>query len=538
MSNRHPRVLAHAVQFTVTRNLLRPASVAWLIAIISVSIATAQTDGGDGQSSHLYFFTNDGCAPCRQVEPAIEELHAQGYPVTTIKLCDRPDWGQQFQVDRTPTVILVTGNRITGRHAGLIDLPTLQQWFAAVGQGPETDTPVRTGQKSVVENRAISGQAVGTKVSLGQPQPCSSAGFASPTMHKGTTVAANPAEKRALDATVRLKVEDPEGISYATGTVIHSHGGESLVLTCGHVFRDAGGKGVITAEFGFADGRVIAAPGQLVSYDAEARDIGLVTIQTEQNIRPVVIAAESAPVGRDDRTFSLGCDHGDAPTIRHTAIKNRAAYDGAVKYDIYGRPVDGRSGGGLFNQNGELIGVCNAAAVEVDEGIYSAIDTIYWQLAEVNLKHLFDGSAQVADGSAGSQPSGDRFASADFGRESFAESLTNQRRELRSGSDGAHSLARIRPGSSVTGSSQTTRPGYTPVRFDAHAGAVAQQAESDKEVVILIRSKSDPTHVEAISIADPGEELLEYLGEMHADQSRSRHLNVAQLRKRIEYSGR
>ena len=69
--------------------------------------------------------------------------------------------------------------------------------------------------------------------------------------------------------------------------------------------------------------------------------------------------------------------------------KNRAAYDGAIKYDIYGRPVDGRSGGGLFNEKGELIGICNAAAVEVDEGIYTALETMHWQIAQVNLEHLF-----------------------------------------------------------------------------------------------------------------------------------------------------
>jgi S1-C subfamily serine protease len=176
-----------------------------------------------------------------------------------------------------------------------------------------------------------------------------------------------------MAATVRLKVEDPEGISYATGTVIHSRPGEALVLTCGHVFRDALGKGVITAEFGFDTGAIKTAPGQLIHYDAKARDIGLVAIQTQGTLTPIDVAAADATVARGDRSFSIGCDHGEPPTIRHTAIKNRARYDGEIKYDIYGRPVDGRSGGGLFTEDGQLIGVCNAAAVEVDEGIYSGV---------------------------------------------------------------------------------------------------------------------------------------------------------------------
>jgi thiol-disulfide isomerase/thioredoxin len=91
---------------------------------------------GSNQASHLYFFTNDGCAPCRQVEPSIEALHREGYPVTTIKISEQPEVADRFHVDRTPTVVLVTGNQITGRHAGQISLPTLREWFAAVGQRP------------------------------------------------------------------------------------------------------------------------------------------------------------------------------------------------------------------------------------------------------------------------------------------------------------------------------------------------------------------------------------------------------------------
>jgi S1-C subfamily serine protease len=60
--------------------------------------------------------------------------------------------------------------------------------------------------------------------------------------------------------------------------------------------------------------------------------------------------------------------------------------------------VDGRSGGGLFNEQGELIGVCNAAAVEVDEGIYTALETIHWQIAAVDLEHLFGIEGQIGIG--------------------------------------------------------------------------------------------------------------------------------------------
>ena len=38
--------------------------------------------------------------------------------------------------------------------------------------------------------------------------------------------------------------------------------------------------------------------------------------------------------------------------------------------DIHGAPVGGRSGGGLVNQDGQLIGICNAADHEDNEGFY------------------------------------------------------------------------------------------------------------------------------------------------------------------------
>ncbi|MED5284711.1 MAG: hypothetical protein VYC71_01985, partial [Planctomycetota bacterium] len=56
------------------------------------------------------------------------------------------------------------------------------------------------------------------------------------------------------------------------------------------------------------------------------------------------------------------------------------------KIDTYRRPEQGRSGGGLFSAGGQLIGVCNAAAVQVDEGIYAGLQGIYAALDATNLR--------------------------------------------------------------------------------------------------------------------------------------------------------
>ena len=104
-------------------------------------------------------------------------------------------------------------------------------------------------------------------VSNQDPDRRSGSSYNSPTMIRGTSQPRSLAEQRAMNATVRLKVADSEGTSYATGTVIHSHGNESLVMTCGHVFRDSQGQGKITAEYDLYKQPRIAS-GRLVDYDA------------------------------------------------------------------------------------------------------------------------------------------------------------------------------------------------------------------------------------------------------------------------------
>ena len=57
------------------------------------------------------------------------------------------------------------------------------------------------------------------------------------------------------------------------------------------------------------------------------------------------------------------------------------------------RRAVGRSGGGLFDQQGRLIGVCNAADAEGNEGIYAAAQVVYAQINRLGLGHLFNDSA-------------------------------------------------------------------------------------------------------------------------------------------------
>ena len=49
-----------------------------------------------------------------------------------------------------------------------------------------------------------------------------------------------------------------------------------------------------------------------------------------------------------------------------------------------------KGGGGLFDERGELIGVCYAADPTLKEGLYSAADVVYHQLSKLGLQRLFN----------------------------------------------------------------------------------------------------------------------------------------------------
>jgi hypothetical protein len=273
----------------------------------------------------------------------------------------------------------------------------------------------------------------------------------------------------AFQSTIRLTVEDPQGKSYATGTVIHRHGDEYLAITCGHVFRDSNGTGRITVDYGFEQGNHASAQGQLIQYDADARDVGLVAFRAPREIAPTPIAPLTFPIQQGDQVFSLGCDHGEDPSLRTTHILRTALYDGAHKYDTQGRPVDGRSGGGLFSAGGQLIGICNAAAVNEDEGVYSALENIYWQLSQAKLVHLFQ-SPQAPEGMIAASPT------------------FEGRLDVR------------------------TQDENTPM----------QAVHGDTEIIVLVRSRNNPENVETIAIPRPSTQLLNLVHSLRQSEGATR----------------
>ena len=209
---------------------------------------------------------------------------------------------------------------------------------------------------------------------------------------------------RAQQGTVRIRIEDANSIAFGTGTVIHIHEGMALVLTCGHMFRDLGQNAQMSIDVFDRTGHITNVPAQVVTHSTEKGDIGLMEFRCPFPITPVPIAKRAPAMG--DAAFSFGCDRGADPTRRDTQVKRINRYLGPANIEIHGAPVVGRSGGGLFNAQGQLIGVCNAADAEDDEGIYAALPVINEHVAALRLESL------PSDEDAVTTPNPVQFASA------------------------------------------------------------------------------------------------------------------------------
>jgi S1-C subfamily serine protease len=195
-----------------------------------------------------------------------------------------------------------------------------------------------------------------------------------------------------LNASVRLRVEDAKGHAYGTGTIIDARQGEALVITCGHLFRENKGQGPVSVEMFEATPAglrtVDKVPGQVISYDLE-RDVALVAIRPGREVTVARVAAPQTAIDRGDRVINVGCSNGQDPTALASRITSLNRYQGPPNIQASGAPVEGRSGGGLFNQKGELIGVCFAADHEGNEGLYAALKAIQDELAARGLSDVF-----------------------------------------------------------------------------------------------------------------------------------------------------
>ncbi len=336
-----------------------------MVSFPAAVLACALVSSGE---TALYEFKADWCAPCQQMAPTVRKLADAGYPIREVNIDQDRETTERFGVGPLPCYVLVVDGQEVDRVVGQVSQSELEGMFArakTARPGAGLTEVADRRQHLALPARASAASDPFVAVNASQPEP---------------------ATPSPLASTARLRIEDPTGQSIGSGTVIDSRNGEALIVTCGHVFRESQGKGKISVDL-FGPGAPQGLPGQVIGYDLE-RDLGFVAIRPGVDVASAHVAAANSTTRVGDPVSSVGCNGGAAPTVMSSQVTAIDKYLGPPNIQAAGLPVQGRSGGGLFNARGELIGVCNAADPEDNEGLYAAIGAIHAELDRLKLSSL------------------------------------------------------------------------------------------------------------------------------------------------------
>ncbi|MGA2034555.1 MAG: trypsin-like peptidase domain-containing protein [Thermoguttaceae bacterium] len=447
---------------------------------------------GSGQTQMLDFYA-DWCGPCRAMDSSVHDLMARGYPVRRVNIDHEPALAAQYGVQNIPCFIMLVDGQVADRVVGETSYGRLEQ-MCKLGAGPVL--PTRPSLLAQIAPRLV---PVPLRPSAPSPPP-------GPAWAPHGNAASSDAA--LLAASVRLRVEDPDGHSCGTGTIIDAREGEALVLTCAHIFRDSQGKGRIEVDL-FGPGAARGIPARLISYNLQ-RDVGLVSIHTSGPVAAAHVAPAGYPIRQGERVVSVGCNNGNPPTAQHSHVTSLDKFLGPPNIQVAGQPVEGRSGGGLFSSDGLVIGVCNAADRSDREGLFAALGSLHAQLDQAGLAYIY--KPRPAAIHEGNTPATAVAAVPQ------AMPLANVAQSVRTTTP----LVEVAPGPTAVASGET---GRLPPHAQAGMEELRRRLKEGAEIVCVIRNSHDPqaksevlmldrgsaTHEEtALEVARPRRPLLEW----------------------------
>jgi len=443
------------------------------------------------QNVVLLDFTAAYCGPCQQMKPTVHRLAADGYPVKEVDIQKNQALAARLQVTSIPTFMVLVDDRVVAKAVGPRSYGELVGMLERAGYSKNAAPPTSTDNITAAPS------------SLGGRSPHALPHRASQEKQESATPG-NKAERRALYSTVRIKIEDATGYSYGTGTVVDMHGKEALVLTCGHLFRDYKKGSRITVElFHPESGGPI--PGRLISWEAPDRngrgaakhDIGFVSFRPDVQVEAAPVGGVAKKPQRGDRIFTIGCNEGADATIRRSYVTHINRYGGPDNIEAAGEPVEGRSGGGLFDDQGVLIGVCNAADPTDHEGVYAALASVHVHLDRIGQQRIYAPQTELVQTTPERSPQSS----------SRASGVGSQR----SGPRGQLGLDPLTYFSERDARTRANNVSTTP------AGA-----NDEVEVIVVIRSKANPSQSRTVVLPNPPQVLLQQIEQEHRLQTPSR----------------
>lgn len=366
-----------------------------MVSLHAALLVLALTGAPEGETVLLDFYA-DWCGPCQQMNPVVQQLAAKGYPVRRVNFDQQRQLARRYGVDRLPTFVMLVNGRVVDREVGATDPGRLERMCRLAQAGRPAAPVVPTVSIAGGPDPSLVIPAVNSQPAFAAGQPSVVPASATSDATAGWRMApqaAEPPAKRSLSdsellaATVRLRIQDKDGQSCGSGTIIDARKGEALILTCGHLFRDSKGKGQIEVDL-FGPSPAEGIPGNLISYDLQ-RDVALLSIRVSGPVASVRVAPPGYKIAANDRVINVGCNNGANPTVRHSSVTAMDKFMGPANLTVAGLPVQGRSGGGLFSADGYVIGVCNAADPSDNEGLYAGLPSIHAELERSKLACLF-----------------------------------------------------------------------------------------------------------------------------------------------------
>jgi S1-C subfamily serine protease len=249
-------------------------------------------------------FGHDACPPCVQSRPMVARLE-RTYAVSHVDRDKQPGMVTRFDVTRYPTFVLLSDGKEIDRITGY-----------------DNRTEARLTER-------LSGS------------------------HRW----------RPRRSTVRIRSTHGGFADSGTGTILSSSPGDTIVLTCAHVLRDAE---KITVEV-FRDEAPETYSATVAALETDS-DLALLKITSNRQCLPTTHAADPISIKAGETVYSVGCSHAEAPTVVVAKVIRLNQFDGAENILCSDVPLQGRSGGGLFNRRFALIGICSA--VSRGQGIY------------------------------------------------------------------------------------------------------------------------------------------------------------------------
>ncbi|WP_435019326.1 sigma-70 family RNA polymerase sigma factor [Tundrisphaera sp. TA3] len=211
------------------------------------------------------------------------------------------------------------------------------------------------------------------------------------------------ARPRPLETAVRLNIQRDVRqmkVVIASGVIVRSDAETALIVTAAHCFRDFetvadGVPRAIRVERlqGTFAGKTLDEVQSSVIHDGELvgirreDDVALVRIRPGRPLPASPVAGAENPVVIGQELISVGCSEGrDASAWSTTVLDpiSRLANDGGLMEAIECRFASklGRSGGGLFSLDNELVGMSCYADPMRDRGLYASAASIRRLIAE------------------------------------------------------------------------------------------------------------------------------------------------------------